>query len=80
VFYRLHALKSGDIVEIQRGGVWIRFAVTSVQRYPKDRFPGVKVYKPTPGAELRLITCGGEFDRDRRSYRDNIVVSAILVG
>ncbi len=27
-------------------------------------------------AELRLITCGGDFDRAARSYRDNLVVYA----
>jgi hypothetical protein len=26
---------------------------------------------------LRLITCGGTFDRSRRSYEDNIVVYAV---
>jgi hypothetical protein len=50
-----------------------------VERYPKDGFPTDRVYQPTPDAELRLITCGGEFDRSRLSYRDNIVVYAIRV-
>jgi hypothetical protein len=27
---------------------------------------------------LRLITCGGEFDRARGSYRENLVVFARL--
>ena len=31
------------------------------------------------GATLRLITCGGSFDRGRRSYDDNVVVFATLV-
>jgi hypothetical protein len=78
VFYNLHTLKAGDIVEVRRGSVWIRFVVTTVERYPKDHFPTEKVYMPTPGAELRLITCGGQFDYVKRSYRDNIVVYAIL--
>ena len=30
-------------------------------------------------AGLRLITCAGDFDRSQRSYRDNLVVSAIRV-
>jgi hypothetical protein len=34
------------------------------------------VYGPVPGPELRLITCGGEFDRSRQQYRDNVVVYA----
>ena len=49
-------------------------------RYAKDAFPTHEVYGPTPGAELRLITCGGEFDRAARSYRDNVVVYARQTG
>ena len=40
-------------------------------------FDDVAGRRPTPHAELRLITCGGEFDPDARSYRDNVVVSAV---
>jgi hypothetical protein len=32
----------------------------------------------TEGAELRLITCGGSFDREASSYRDNVIVYATL--
>ncbi len=78
VFYNLHTLKYGATVEVQRGGEWIAFRVTSVERYQKNRFPTNRVYQPTPGAELRLITCGGDFDWSRKSYRDNIVVFAVL--
>ena len=46
----------------------MRFTVTRVARYAKDAFPATEVYGPTPGAELRLITCGGAFDRAARSY------------
>ena len=79
VFYHLHTLRSGDVVEIQRGGDWLTFRVTTVERYRKDQFPTDRVYRPTPGPELRLITCGGDFDRSLLSYRDNIVVYAIMV-
>jgi hypothetical protein len=34
------------------------------------------VYGPVPYPAVRLVTCGGSFDRDRGSYRDNVVVSA----
>ncbi len=37
------------------------------------------VYGDTPGAELRLITCGGSFDRRSGHYRDNVVAYAHLV-
>jgi LPXTG-site transpeptidase (sortase) family protein len=79
VFFRLSELEEGDEVLVDRAdGTTVRFTVTEVDRYPKDDFPTEKVYGPTPHAELRLITCGGEFDADARSYRDNVVVSAVL--
>ena len=80
VFFRLDELVAGDEVLVDRAdGSTVRFTVTAIDRFPKDQFPTEDVYGPTPRAELRLITCGGEFDRDRRSYRDNVVVSAVRV-
>jgi sortase (surface protein transpeptidase) len=80
VFFRLHEVVAGDEVLVDRAdGSTVRFTVTATNRFPKDEFPTEDVYGPTPRAELRLITCGGEFDGDRRSYRDNVVVSAVLV-
>lgn len=79
VFFRLRSLAPGDLVVIRRSdGRAVRFTVTDVHRYPKDRFPSAAVYGPTPTPELRLVTCGGVFDRAERSYRDNVVVDAIL--
>ncbi|MEV0128352.1 class F sortase [Dactylosporangium sp. NPDC050688] len=78
VFYKLHELKAGDRVEVQRGGAWLTFTVTAREHYAKARFPSDRVYGPTPLPELRLITCGGDFDAARHSYRDNVVVYAVL--
>ncbi|GIF55132.1 class F sortase [Asanoa iriomotensis] len=77
VFYRLRELRPGDTVEVRRGDTWLPFRVVATGHYPKDKFPTTRVYGATPGSELRLITCGGEFDRSRRSYRDNVVVYAV---
>jgi sortase (surface protein transpeptidase) len=77
VFFRLHELRPGDTVEVARGDRWLRFRVVGSERYPKNRFPNAHVYGPTPDAELRLITCGGTFDRHRGSYVDNVVVYAV---
>ena len=80
IFARLSQLKPDDLIRIARkDGVVVTFAVTRVDRYPKDRFPAVSVYGPTDQAELRLITCGGSFDRRVHSYNDNTVVYARLV-
>jgi hypothetical protein len=77
VFYRLRELAAGDRIEVVRGGRVIRFTVTRTRWYPKSRFPTAEVYGPTPDRQLRLITCGGAFDRSLRSYRDNLVVYAV---
>jgi len=81
VFFRLRELRPPDIVRVGLAdGRVLVFRVQRVKRYPKDRFPAEAVYFPTLNRELRLITCGGEFDYARRSYRDNIVVYATLAG
>jgi hypothetical protein len=36
------------------------------------------VFGPSPDPLLRLITCGGSFDRSTGHYRDNVVVTARL--
>jgi hypothetical protein len=79
VFFRLRALVPGDAIFVDRAdNSTVRFTVTQVVRYPKSTFPTAAVYGPTPDPELRLITCGGDFDRAVRSYVDNVVVFARL--
>jgi LPXTG-site transpeptidase (sortase) family protein len=77
VFYRLDRLRPGDLVEVARGGHWLGFRVVATGRYAKQAFPTAAVYGPTPDPQLRLITCGGAFDRTHRSYVDNTVVYAV---
>ncbi len=80
VFARLRELTAGDEVLVDRSdGAVARFTVTRVERHPKDAFPTDAVYGPTADAQLRLVTCGGDFDRAARSYEDNVVVFATLV-
>jgi len=47
---------------------------------PKSNFPTLEVYGNLDHAGLRLITCGGEFDPDARSYESNVIVFASLSG
>jgi sortase (surface protein transpeptidase) len=80
VFYRLRELRPRDTVRVGLAdGRILVFYVQRVERYPKNEFPTEAVYFPTLDRELRLITCGGDFDYARRSYVDNIVVYATLV-
>jgi len=81
VFYRLRDLRPGMKLSVDRAdGRTVSFVVRSVARYSKKDFPTSTVYGDRPGAELRLVTCGGSFDALRRSYRDNIVVYAAMTG
>jgi Sortase domain len=81
IFFHLDTMKPGDVVTVGRSdGATARYRVTDVLVVPKTQFPTDRVYGPTPGPELRLITCGGEFDRGARRYLRNVVVSAVLVG
>jgi sortase (surface protein transpeptidase) len=81
VFYRLRELRPGDPVTVHRAdGTTVDFRVEQVGRYPKDAFPTARVYGNLDHAGLRLITCGGTFDRSSGHYRDNVVVYARLSG
>lgn len=77
VFYRLRDLRPGAEVMVHRSdGSRVAFAVERSARHPKSNFPTEEVYGPTTERALRLITCGGTFDRTSRHYRDNIIVFA----
>lgn len=80
VFFDLSSLAPQDTVSVTRadGSVAV-FAVDDVQRFPKESFPTELVYGDTDHAALRLVTCGGEFDRASGHYLDNIVVTASLL-
>lgn len=77
VFFRLGALKPGDTIDVLRkDGKKARFTVDGVARYPKKKLPLNLVYGHTGKAQLRVITCGGDYDKAAKSYKDNIVVFA----
>jgi sortase (surface protein transpeptidase) len=80
VFYWLRNLKPGNRVYVTRADKTVAtFSVTRVDSYPKTAFPTSVVYGPAPDAELRLITCGGTFDRSTGHYLSNVIVFATLV-
>ncbi|MFF8770250.1 class F sortase [Kitasatospora sp. NPDC015120] len=79
VFLLLSLMLPGNKVEVQRAdGTVAVFAVDAVETFAKDAFPDQRVYGRTPDAQLRLITCGGTYDKKRRDYLDNVVVFAHL--
>jgi Sortase domain len=81
IFFWLRDLRPGDRIYVGRAdGTMAVFTVTAVRKVAKDLFPTAAVYGPVPDPELRLITCGGVFDRSTGSYLSNVVVFARLSG
>ncbi|MFE2294374.1 class F sortase [Streptomyces sp. NPDC059452] len=83
VFYGLSAVRPGEQIRVTRAdGSVAEFTVDDVQVVTRERFDAEKAYGPRVDgrAELRLLTCGGKYDKKTRSYTANVVVSAYLTG
>ena len=79
VFFHLRYMEAGDEIHIDRvDGSTITYVVESTERHEKDEFPTDAVYGPTEQPTLRLVTCGGDFDFDVRTYEENVIVFASL--
>ncbi|MGW0373171.1 class F sortase [Streptomyces coeruleorubidus] len=80
VFAGLTELKPGRTVEARRADGRIAvYTVDKIKSYEKAHFPSQEVYGARSRPELRLITCGGSYDR-RKGYSGNVVVFAHLTG
>lgn len=80
-FFNLADLQPGDAIEVEMsdGSVAI-YEVTSNTEYAKTELPAEDVFSKTGSAQLKLITCGGQFDPEARSYLSNVVVTAVPKG
>ncbi|MGW2256896.1 class F sortase [Streptomyces sp. NPDC001780] len=83
VFYGLGGARPGGRIQVTRAdGSLAEFTIEDIRVVPRDGFDAHEVYGPRVAsrAELRLITCGGTFDRKANAYTANVVVSAYLTG
>ncbi|MEV0093996.1 class F sortase [Streptomyces sp. NPDC050738] len=79
-FYGLGSLHKDNTVDVARSdGRTAVFTIDAVEEYEKDTFPSEKVYGHAARAELRLITCGGNYTKSD-GYSGNVVVYAHLTG
>jgi len=79
VFFRVGQLRRGDRIVVGRAGGGARsFVVERVERQPRQALPANRIWNSTRRPLLRLITCGGSFDRATGHYRDNVIVYANL--
>lgn len=80
IFYHLSSLRPGSQVAVTReDGSTATFAVQRVATFSVDAFPTAQIYGATTDAELRLITCGGQYSLTQRRYLQNVVAFAVLV-
>jgi LPXTG-site transpeptidase (sortase) family protein len=80
-FARLLRIKVGDTVTLRGKSHRLRYRVTSVKEVPKKALATQsQAFQQTGPHRLVLITCTGNFHRDRGGYDSNLVVVAKPVG
>lgn len=80
VFYSLGTLRKGNRIEVLRAdGRTTVFTIDAVEVYEAAAFPDKKVYGAGERAELRVITCGGDFS-EKTGYQGNVVAYGHLIG
>jgi sortase (surface protein transpeptidase) len=76
-FFDLDRLRTGDQINVDfDDGTTSTFVVSQAERVPKGELDFDSVFSPVGQPLLRLVTCGGSFNRTTRSYDDNIVITA----
>ena len=77
VFYRLRELQQGAEIHIERSdGSTATWVTESSEQADKDELPVESIWNPSEEPVLRLVTCGGAFDRSIGHYTDNVIVYA----
>jgi sortase (surface protein transpeptidase) len=76
VFFRLRELAPGDHVTVHYENTATTFVVTGGEQAAKTALPTDRIWNGATAPVLRLITCGGPFDRAAGSYLDNVIVYA----
>ena len=79
-FYQLSDLAVGDPVQVDLAdGTVLDYRIDTVERINKDELPLDELFARDGAPVLTLVTCGGDFDRETRSYRENVVVTAVPI-
>lgn len=76
-FARLRDVAPGATVEVvDAAGTTHTYTVTGTESFAKADLPLDRVFDRTGAPRLVLVTCGGTWDPERRSYTENVVVTA----
>jgi len=80
VFKNLGKAQPNDTVEVEFGnGRKVKFKVVSTKQVGVDE-ASTALFQTPDGAELRLITCAGKWQKDSKTYSQRLIVYAKLVG
>lgn len=80
-FVRLRRIKVGDTVMLRGDSHRIKYRVTSVKKVARKALATqTQAFNQTGQHRLVLITCTGNFRRDRGGYESNLVVIAKPLG
>lgn len=78
---RMTGLQTGDQVSVSMADLERRYRVDKIYLLPRTRLAALSaLFSDRGDARLVLITCGGNYDRERGAYSDNLVVEATPVG
>jgi hypothetical protein len=81
VFAKLAELDPGDAVHVVTGsGQTHRYVVTGRRLYRKAVLPAGEIFDQQGAERLVLVSCGGSFDGQLRTYSHNVVVYATPAG
>ncbi len=79
-FFNLAELLPGETLELEMNdGSVLRYEVTGNTEYDKRELPANDLFRKDGAPVLQLITCGGTFNPNERSYNANVVVTAELI-
>jgi sortase (surface protein transpeptidase) len=80
-FFELGRLRPGDTVFVRTADrrTW-RYRVVAREEWPKTAVPLDRIFARDGAPRLTLVTCGGGFREDVRSYQDNIAITAVPEG
>lgn len=79
VFFNLSKLRRGDTLSVyDTNGKLLNFIVREIKVYDKDA-DASQIFFSKNGIHLNLITCGGAWDKETKSYAKRIVVFTDLV-
>ena len=76
VFRHLDLLAPGDVIEIEVGGVTLRYSVVWQRHVAADSSTGQILSADVDVDSITLITCGGEFNTTTRNYTERVIIRA----